>query len=221
MTILRTLLIAALLMHAPLRAAEEIREVEILILPLAQLPAIRGATHELRLTAYWFKGGKWAAAADEITAALLQSAALLGQCGITLAHAEMRVIEAPRRFHDYTTAVSRELLRHLKVPRPALFFVDDTLNRPGFDAEAIGRINAARRLELIDTVWIAHGARDLPLVIAHEIVHVLTDSGDHSIEPGNLMQTETSPANTRLTPAQCERMRTRGEAHGLLEPLQP
>ncbi len=215
--LLRALLFAALLPCASALTAEDIREIELQVIPAAQLPVAGGATHELRLTAYLFSGGKWTAA--EITPALMQSAALLGQCGITLAHAELRVIEAPRRFRFYATEVSRELLRRLQVTKPALFFVDDTLNRPAFDAEAIGRGNAARRPELNDTVWIAHGARDLPLAIAHELVHVFSDSGEHSTEAGNLMQDETSPANTRLTLAQCERMRARGEANGLLKPV--
>lgn len=63
---------------------------------------------------------------------------------------------------------------------------------------------------------LAAGARDLPQALTHELVHVLTDSGDHSEEPRNLMRAETSPRNTRLTAAQCERLRSRGEAAGLL-----
>ena len=76
--------------------------------------------------------------------------------------------------------------------------------------------NAAARRELANTMWLAYGARDLPLVLAHELVHVLSDSGEHSDEPGNLMRAETSLQNTHLSDAQCERMRSRGETNGLL-----
>ena len=216
MTTFHALPCIALLWAACAGAAEDIREVGARAIPSVQLPVIRDATHDLRLTAYLFKNGKWAT--DDIVPALMQSAALLGQCGIAVARAELRVVEAPRHFHFYATAVSRGLLRRLRVAKPALFFVDDTLNRPAFDAEAIGRANAATRPELADTVWIAHGARDLPQLLAHELVHVLTDSGEHSAESGNLMYSETSPANTRLNAAQCADMRTRGEANGLLTP---
>ena len=68
---------------------------------------------------------------------------------------------------------------------------------------------AETRPELADTVWIAHGARDLPLALAHELVHLLSDSGEHSSAPGNLMLPETSPANVRLSGAQCERRNER------------
>jgi hypothetical protein len=104
----------------------------------------------------------------------------------------------------------------MTVVRPAVFFVQDTKNQPAYDGEAIGRANSATRPELADTVWLAYGARQLPQALAHELVHVLSDSGEHSDEPGNLMRDETSPDNTRLTAAQCDSLRSRGEANGLL-----
>jgi hypothetical protein len=176
-------------------------------------------THRLRLHLYAFAGTRWRP--DDIGAAVRQAMPLLSQCGVALAGSELKLIEAPREFHFYSTSVSARLLRAMKVPRPAVFFVEDTRNEPAFDAEAIGRANSTMRPELADTVWIAHGARDLPLALAHELVHLLADSGEHSDEPGNLMLPETSPANTRLSAGQCERLRARGTANGLLEPQPP
>ena len=180
----------------------------------AKLPAVPGATHGLRLTAHTFHGTRWTD--EEIVAATMAAGRLLAQCRIALTHAELRVVEAPRRFHYYYTPDSRRLLRALDTPRPALFFVEDTKNDPAFDAEAIGLANSKMRPELVNTVWVAYGARDLPYAIAHELVHVLVNSGEHSAEPGNLMRTETAPGNDKLTAAQCERLRSRGEANGLL-----
>jgi len=191
---------------------EEIRVVQTRELPLAQPDP--GATHRLRLWLHVFSGGRWSQ--EALGAALLESAALLRQCGIALSRAQLRVVQAPRRFHVYFTPVSRELLARLPVGKPAVFFVDDTRNDPAFDAEAIGRGNAATRPELADTVWVAYGARDLPQALAHELVHLLSDSGAHSEAPGNLMRAETSPRNTRLSAGQCERLRARGKANGLL-----
>jgi hypothetical protein len=200
----------------PALAAEPARIVASRALPLQQLPSAPGATHELRLSLYAFRGSPWTQ--REIEPAAMAAARLLAQCGIALAAAELRLLEAPRRFHFYSTPVSRELLQGLEVARPAIFFVDDTLNRPAYDAEAIGLANAASRPELANTVWVAHGARDLPLALAHELAHVLSDSGEHSEEPRNLMRPETAPENTRLSDAQCRRLRERGEANGLLVP---
>jgi hypothetical protein len=168
----------------------------------------------LRLALYSFRAGRWSS--GEIVAAVGEAGRLLAQCGVALSAAELHVVAAPRRFHAYATPVSRELLRRLPVRKPAVFFVDDTRNDPPFDAEAIGRANASSRPELADTVWVAHGTRDLPQALAHELVHLLSDSGEHSDAPGNLMRAETSPTHTRLGPAQCERMRSFGAANGLL-----
>lgn len=195
-------------------AAAQVRVIETSAVPVEQRPVATGASHELRLALYTFEGTRWAA--PQTVAAVLDSVRLIEQCGIALAGAELRRLETPRRFHFYSTPVSRELLREIAIAKPAIFFVDDTRNVPAYDAEAIGLANSTTRRELANTVWVAYGARDLPLALAHELVHLLSDSGDHSNEPGNLMRTETSPENTRLSNAQCDRLRTRGEANGLL-----
>ena len=209
---------AALLLAAgtAVPATEPVRVVETRALSGQKLPAVPGATHELRLSLYAFRGSPWTQ--REIEPAVLEAAGLLAQCGVALAGAELQLLEAPRRFHFYSTPVSRELLQDLQVSKPAIFFVDETLNRPAYDAEAIGLANAETRPELANTVWIAHGARDLPLALAHELAHVLSDSGEHSEEPRNLMRAATAPENTQLSDAQCRRLRERGEANGLLAP---
>ena len=206
------LFMALLLAAIPVFGGEALHIIETRELRLAEAAA--GASHRLRLALHVFRGGRWSQ--EEVAAAVLEAAGLLRQCGVALSGAELRLVQAPRRFHDYSTPVSRELLARMPVPKPAVFFVDDTRNDPAFDAEAIGRANAPGRAELADTVWVAYGARDLPLVLAHELVHLLSDSGAHSDAPGNLMRAETSPGDTRLTEAQCRLLRARGEANGLL-----
>ena len=58
--------------------------------------------------------------------------------------------------------------------------------------------------------------RDPGVAFAHELAHVLMDSGEHAQEEGNLMRDETSPGNKRLSAAQCERLLDKGKANGLL-----
>ncbi|MDA0984048.1 MAG: hypothetical protein O3A06_13735, partial [Proteobacteria bacterium] len=113
---------------------------------------------------------------------------ILAQCGIALESAELVRIRAPDHYRDFLTPVSRELARAVPLPRP----------------------------ELADTVWVTHATRDLGIAIAHELAHVLMDSGAHSDEPGNLMRDETDRGNTRLNPAQCDRMRDTAHTNGLL-----
>ncbi|MGZ5116743.1 MAG: hypothetical protein ACXWIH_11540 [Burkholderiales bacterium] len=176
----------------------------------------RGASHDLVLYAHTFLHTRWRR--DVIVQALAEAARLIAPCGVRVERLELRTIEAPSAFHYYSTQRSRELLRWVDVPKPALFFVEDTYNDPAFDAEAIGLANSRTRPELANTVWIAYGARDLSYALAHELVHVLSDSGLHSEEPGNLMRDETMPANSNLSGSQCERMRLNGVANGLLVP---
>lgn len=182
--------------------------------PLQQTAAKTDASHELRVFLFTFRGTRWSRA--QIVEAALDGLELLEQCGVVLSGAELRVLEAPLRFRYYDTPVSRELLRRIQAPRPAVFFVEDTRNNPAFDAESIGRGNSRTQPELTDTIWIAYEARDLPQTFAHELVHVLSDDGSHTSAPANLMRATTSWRNMRLTEAQCARLRSRGEANSLL-----
>ena len=197
-------------------APEEKEPAETCSVPFQRTPTSVGTAQVLSISLHTFAGSRWSQ--EEVLAAGVDAAGLLAQCGVFLARAELCVVEAPRRFHFYSTGVSRELLRRMPVSKPAVFFAEDTHNRPAYDAEAIGRGNAAGRPELADTVWVVHGARDLPLVLAHELVHVLSDSGEHSEAPGNLMREDTSTSATHLSESQCERLRSRAAANGLLWP---
>lgn len=214
MTYTRLALVFVLVAATPATAADGVTVVETRSISAERLPGAPGASHGLVLQLYAFEGARWQP--GDIVMAVWDAMRLLAQCRVTLAVAELRLIEAPARFHFYSTPVSRELLRGMTVARPAIFFVEDTRNQPPYDAEAIGQKNAATRPELTNTVWVAYGARDLPLALAHELVHLLSDSGEHSNEPGNLMYPESSSTNTALSGAQCERLRARGEANGLL-----
>ncbi len=154
----------------------------------------------------------------EMTAALRSAAKILAQCQIRMTGADLLRITVPESHRYFDTPRSRELSRALALPKPTLYFTAGTRQVPAFDAEAIGRGNSRSRPELTDTVWIARGARDLDLVIAHELAHVLMDSGAHDNSPGNLMAEHTSPQNTQLNAVQCAQMRDTGTRNGLLQP---
>lgn len=195
-------------------AISQMRTLSLLLLLLAALPLQAQERAELRLALVLFEGGAWPESAA--VAAAQEAATILGQCGIAAAPMDVvRADEGPgfRLFH---TPRSRMLARKLQPRRPAVFFVDGTLQRPAYDAEAIGRGNSRTRPELADTVWIVRDARDPGVALAHELAHVLMDSGEHSQEPGNLMRDETSPGNSQLSAAQCTRLRDIGKANGLL-----
>lgn len=174
-------------------------------------------THAIRLTLAYFPDAGWSP--ETVIDAARVAAAVLGQCQVVFSALELHRLEGSACYHYYHTAVARELAHRVPLPRPTVYFVADTLQRPAFDAEAIGRGNSTTRPELADTVWITRAARDLGIVLAHELVHVLTDSGEHVEEPGNLMRPETKPQNTRLDAGQCARLRDTAAANGLMQRL--
>jgi hypothetical protein len=150
------------------------------------------------------------------TAALGEAARILAQCGIRTGRVDLLRVQAPESHRYFDTPRSRELARALDLPKPVVFLAAGTRQMPAFDAEAIGRGNSRTRPELAGTVWVARGARDLGIVIAHELAHVLMDSGEHDNTPGNLMAESTTPQNTRLRAAQCAEIGATGTRHGLL-----
>ncbi|MFZ9194039.1 MAG: hypothetical protein ACO22Q_01380 [Burkholderiales bacterium] len=179
---------------------------------IRDLPAPAATTQSLELRVVNLD--QWPEA--EIHAALRSTAQILGQCGIRVTRADLLQVTAPESHRHFDTPRSRELARELALPKPAVFFTAGTRQIPAFDAEAIGRGNSRTRPELADTVWIAKGARDLGIVVAHELAHVLMDSGEHDSSSGNLMSESTTPQNTQLTAAQCERLNATGRRNGLL-----
>jgi hypothetical protein len=174
------------------------------------------AAYQLRLTLAVLDGSGWPP--ETVLAAARESARILGQCGIGIEQAELVRIGAPARLRDFHTPAARELARALPLRKPTVYFVADTRQRPAFDAQAIGRGNSRTRPELADTVWVTRGTRDLGIALAHELAHVLSNSGAHSDEPGNLMRDDTAPENTRLSDGQCAQLRGTGSANGLLRP---
>lgn len=182
-------------------------------------PEIRPASHEpvlvLQPTFVHLTGSRWSQA--RIVEAAETAAAVLAQCRVVIPRIPLYQVEVPERYRDFHVPVSRELVRRLPYPKPTVYFVRDTRQRIAFDAEAIGRANSRGRPELQDTVWITEGIRDPGIALAHELVHVLMDSGEHVDVPGNLMRDQTAPENRELTPGQCARLRAAGTAHGLLQ----
>ncbi len=157
---------------------------------------------------------------DAVHQAIDAALGLLGQCGIAAPRRAVHVVTGPQRVRYYHRATAAELVRALDLPAPLVFFVKDTLAGERYDAHSFGRANSAGAPWLADTVWVTSGARDAGVALAHELFHVLADSGEHSDDARNLMHPEASAASTALTAQQCARARQRGTALGLLRPRQ-
>jgi len=153
-----------------------------------------------------------------IESAARDAAGIFAQCGVAFRGFEFLELRTPRRYLYFNDAHAAALVHGIEVPRPAAFFVRDTLQRIAFDAEAIGRSGGRRRPELVNTVWMTEAIEHPGIALAHELYHVLADSGAHSDEPANLMYPQTSRNNTQLDEAQCMRMRQVAAAAGHLTP---
>jgi len=149
--------------------------------------------------------------------AMLRSAAqIFGQCGIALRNVSVHYLSAPERLRYFTAETAQALVGARAYAKPAVYLMADTRRPIPFDAEAFAPANSAAHPLLADTVWIMRGMRNPGVALAHELVHVLTDSGEHSREPGNLMREETALENTRLTGNQCRQILDSGTARGML-----
>ena len=174
-------------------------------------------SHTLALDLVILGGTGWEI--PRIHRAVGRAAEIIAQCGVVVARARVRMVEAHRRFRYLDDTWSRQLVERLAPARPAVFFVEDTLREPAFEAEAFGQGNTRRRPGMRDTVWITRAARPLGVVLAHELFHVLADLGQHEADPGNLMHERTDGGNTRLHGWQCERLRKVSTAFKLVAPV--
>lgn len=175
----------------------------------------RQVSYRLQLQMVMVSGTRWSP--EMILDAAKHAAAILAQCGLRIDQVQLHEFDAPTRYRYFSNSSARDFVRHAGLSKPTVFFVEDTLQRPAFDAEAVGRANSKTRPEIADTLWITAAIRDLPIALAHELVHVIADSGEHSEAPGNLMREDTAPGNTELTAAQCSNVIAAGRANGLLE----
>ena len=149
-------------------------------------------------------------------AMLRSAAAIFRQCGIALRDVSVHHLSAPERLRYFTAETAQALVAAHSYAKPAAYLVADTRRPVPFDAEAFAPANSAGHPLLADTVWIVRKTPNPGIALAHELVHVLTDDGEHSPRPGNLMRDETAPENTNLTPGQCRQIVQSGRARGLL-----
>jgi len=134
---------------------------------------------------------------------LNEAESILHQCGIVFGDSSLRIIDAAAYLRNLDTGASRTLMdavrhsgQHKKL---AIVFARDTAMSLPFDAEAFGRANTRHRSWLTDSVWLTLALEDRDIALAHEIFHVLVNSGQHSQEADNLMLSRTTGSNRNLS----------------------
>jgi len=151
-------------------------------------------------------------------AGLLQSAYdILAQCGIGSGGLALYSVDAPDYLRDLSTGSAKTLLEAAGGDGLTLVLARDTLMQAEYTGEAFGIGNTATRPWLNNSVWLMLDVDDPGIALAHELYHVLANSGDHIDGAANLMQGRTRPDSTGLTLEQCELARGNGVANGLLQ----
>ncbi len=144
------------------------------------------------------------------------TADVLSQCGIALSRAQLFRLRVSPYLMDFQAGTAKTIIDRTMLPTPTVFLVRDTLMALAFEGEAFGTANTSTRPWLRNTVWLIKDVQHPEIALPHELLHVLSDSGEHVGDGDNLMQEQTGPDHTVLTPAQCAHARETGLAHGLL-----
>ena len=190
--------------------------------PYGEEPVLMLAPTFLVLRDYWAK--------PQIEAIQQRLQQTLAQCGVGVKRATTHWLDVADYLRDMTVGQARSwrsAIKPMVAPQSVrIFLLRQTrmLHEAGgqtyqYDAEAFGRANTRGRDWLRDSVWVREGVRDADLAVVHELVHVLMNSGSHSDAVGNLMNAQTSPANTALNVEQCAVLRRNGLQNNLLSPL--
>jgi len=153
--------------------------------------------------------------------ALQQAYKILAQCDIGAGNVSAFAVQADDYLLDLSTGSARSLLEataaRQPVPRhPVVVFARDTHMQAAYLGEAFGLGNTRRRPWLANSVWLMHDVDDAGIALAHELFHVLANSGTHAEGQPNLMQAYTRPESTGLSVEQCQQAQSFGEANGLL-----
>lgn len=180
----------------------------------AGLPAPRTRTYEFRPTLVLLNGSGWTQ--KQLVQTVHDTAEILKQCGLRIPAVSLVTLDAPAAYLGPNRSQRIQIARSLTVgTKPLVFFIhaaDDVLN----DAFSYGRANT-QEPSLRDTVWVKNDVADIAgVVMAHELVHVLTNSGEHVEEPDNLMHADADATTIGLKPEQCQALIKRGQEQGLL-----
>ncbi len=154
---------------------------------------------------------------QRIEQAMQQAYDVLAQCAIIAGEFTIHTIDGDDYLRDLSTGSARTLLETASTQRMTVVFARDTRMQAAFDGEAFGLGNTRMRPWLAPSVWLMLGVDDAGIALAHELYHVIANSGDHVEGVANLMQGRTRPESLKLTLEQCQLAQTNGIANRLLQ----
>jgi hypothetical protein len=195
--------------------------------PLAGNPVVRRSLPDLDIKPIQVEDGlrlpidilvldaRWSQ--SRVEAALRQAYQILKQCAIVASDVTIQQVGGDDYLRDLSTGSAQTLLEAAGSDRTTVVFARDTRMRDAYDGEAFGLGNTRRRPWLSNSVWLMLDVDDAGIALAHELYHVLANSGDHVEGSANLMRARTRPESLELTAMQCSRARDNGVVNLLLQ----
>lgn len=160
---------------------------------------------------------------SDVQQVLNDAAQILVQCDIAFDISAVDRVSAPGYLRDLETGAAKTLMDAVRQSgqnrKLTVVMARDTRMNIEFDAEAFGQGNTRNRPWMTHSVWLTLALEDRAIALAHELFHVLVNSGDHSTTAGSLMLARTTGNNTRLTKSECATAQQRGVELGLLRSL--
>ena len=154
---------------------------------------------------------------DRVEQSVQSAFQILAQCGIGIGKITIHSINGDDYLRDLSTGGARTLLEAAGSKNINVAFARDTRMLEPFTGEGFGLGNTRARPWLTNSVWLMPDIGDAGKGLAHELFHVIANSGEHVEETGNLMQSRTQPDSLLLTEAQCQQAKTQGVANQLLQ----
>ena len=147
-----------------------------------------------------------------------QAFLILAQCGLIPGEISNYSVSGDDYLRDLATGSARTLFEAVGITKHAtVVFARDTLMQAAYLGEAFGLGNTRMRPWLANSVWLMLDVDDAGIALAHELYHVIANSGAHVEGVANLMQARTRPESLELTNAQCRLARVNGIDNQLLQ----
>jgi hypothetical protein len=195
--------------------------------PLAGAPINKQALPDLAIRASKTQAG-WRLPLDillldprwsqqRIEQAVQQAYRILGQCDIVPGKISVHAITGDDYLQDLATGSAHTLFEAVGKTRPTVVFARDTRMQEAYLGEAFGLGNTRQRPWLATSVWLMRDIEDAGIALAHELYHVIANSGAHVEGIPNLMQPRTRPESLELTAEQCALAQVNGVDNRLLQ----
>ena len=149
-----------------------------------------------------------------------QAFLILAQCDLMPGEISIYSVSGDDYLRDLSTGSARTLFEAVGTAKTTVVFARDTLMQAAYLGEAFGLGNTRMRPWLANSVWLMLDVEDAGIALAHELYHVIANSGAHVEGVANLMQPRTRPESLELTTQQCRLAQVNGVDNQLLQDRQ-